>query len=72
MTVREWARLQTSPRWYEFLGKRTTGGIRRAGDPESGIVEREVPQYTRIPEMLYARLASALGSHMQRFNKEVL
>lgn len=67
MTVREWARLQTFPDWYEFLGKRTTGGIRRAGDPESGIVEREVPQYTQIGNAVPPRLAFAIGQHLRPF-----
>ena len=46
--MREWARLQTFPDWYEFKGQRTTGGRRRAGDPEQGIWTREVPKYTQI------------------------
>ena len=44
LTVREWARLQGFPDWYKFCGKRTTGGIRRAGNPKEGIFEREVPK----------------------------
>ena len=34
LTVREWARLQMFPDWYQFAGKRTTGGLRRAGNPQ--------------------------------------
>ena len=36
----------------------------RAGDPESGIVEREVPQYTQIGNAVPPRLAYALGNHL--------
>ena len=65
LTVREWARLQTFPDWYEFKGKRTTGGIRRAGNPAAGITEREVPQYTQIGNAIPPRLGLALGEHFQ-------
>ncbi|MFC0774275.1 DNA cytosine methyltransferase [Terrimonas alba] len=39
LTVREYARLQSFPDWYEFKGKYTTGGKLRV---------REVPRYTQI------------------------
>lgn len=65
LTVREWARLQMFPDWYEFKGKRTTGGIRRAGNPLAGIFEREVPKYTQIGNAVPVRLAQAIGKHFQ-------
>jgi DNA (cytosine-5)-methyltransferase 1 len=39
LTVREYARIQTFPDWFEFQGKYTTGGKRR---------KLEVPRYTQI------------------------
>ncbi|MCK5044395.1 DNA cytosine methyltransferase [Candidatus Parcubacteria bacterium] len=39
MTVREYARIQTFPDWFEFKGKYTTGGKHRVV---------EVPRYTQI------------------------
>jgi len=39
LTVREYARIQSFPDWYEFQGKYTTGGKRRT---------KEVPRYTQI------------------------
>lgn len=38
-TVREYARIQSFPDWFEFQGKYTTGGKRRT---------QEVPRYTQI------------------------
>lgn len=39
LTVREYARIQSFPDWYEFQGKYTTGGKNRT---------KEVPRYTQI------------------------
>lgn len=39
LTVREYARIQSFPDWYEFRGKYTTGGKRRT---------QEVPRYSQI------------------------
>lgn len=39
LTVREYARIQSFPDWYEFQGKYTTGGIQRT---------KEVPRYSQI------------------------
>lgn len=63
LTVREWARLQGFPDWYKFSGSRTTGGIRRAGNPKKGIFERELPKYTQIGNAVPVYLAEKIGSH---------
>jgi DNA (cytosine-5)-methyltransferase 1 len=63
LTVREWARLQTFPDWYRFAGKRTTGGIRRAGNPRENIFDREVPKYTQIGNAVPVKLANEVGKH---------
>lgn len=39
LTVREYARIQSFPDWYEFKGKYTTGGKER---------KKQVPRYTQI------------------------
>lgn len=64
LTVREWARLQMFPDSYEFSGKRTTGGIRRAGNPRENIFDREVPKYTQIGNAVPVGLAHAVGEHL--------
>ena len=65
LTVREWARIQTFPDWYQFSGKRTTGGIRRAGNPRENIFDREVPKYTQIGNAVPVKLAEAIGQHIK-------
>ena len=69
LTVREWARLQTFPDWYQFSGKRTTGGIRRAGNPLEKNYEREVPKYTQIGNAVPVKLAYEIGKHFKKILK---
>jgi len=65
LTVRELARLQLFPDWYQFTGKRTTGGIRRAGNPRQGVFDREVPKYTQIGNAVPVGLAEAVGTYFR-------
>ena len=67
ITVREWARLQTFPDWYQFSGPRTTGGLRRAGNPREGNFERDVPKYTQIGNAVPVGLAKEFGRHFMKF-----
>ena len=64
LTVIEWARLQMFPDWYQFSGKRTTGGNRRAGNPLDGNFYREVPKYTQIGNAVPVKLALEIGRHL--------
>ena len=66
LTVREWARLQMFPDWYIFKGKRHTGGLRRAGNPQEGIFDREVPKYTQIGNAVPVELAKRLGLSLKK------
>ena len=66
LTVREWARLQLFPDWYQFAGKRTTGGLRRAGNPLEGLFDREAPKYTQIGNAVPVGLAEAVAKHFRR------
>lgn len=65
-TVREWARIQTFPDWYQFAGPRTTGGRRRAGDPDAGLWDREVPKYTQIGNAVPVLLANKVAKHVRK------
>lgn len=64
LTVREWARLQMFPDWFQFCGSRTTGGHRRAGIPDLDMWDRETPKYTQIGNAVPVGLAKALGDHL--------
>ena len=52
LTVRECARLQSFPDWFDFLGKYTTGGARR---------KEECPRYTQVGNAVPPLMAEALG-----------
>jgi DNA (cytosine-5)-methyltransferase 1 len=52
LTVRECARLQSFPDWFEFKGKYTTGGALR---------KKECPRYTQVGNAVPPLLARALG-----------
>lgn len=69
-TVREWARIQTFPDWYNFRGPRTTGGRRRAGDPNAGLWERDVPKYTQIGNAVPVLLAVEVAKHIRSIIRE--
>ena len=71
LRISEIKRLQTFPDWYIFKGKRTTGGIRRAGNPQKGIYDRELPQYTQIGNAVPVFLAYKIGKHFLKLIKEM-
>ena len=52
LTVRENARLQSFPDWFEFKGKYTTGGKQRV---------RECPRYTQVGNAVPPLLAELIG-----------
>jgi DNA (cytosine-5)-methyltransferase 1 len=52
LTVREYARLQSFPDWFVFLGKYTTGGENR---------KKECPRFTQVGNAVAPFVAEALG-----------
>ena len=55
LSVRECARFQTFPDDFHFLGKRTSGGLRRRVD---------VPQYTQVGNAIPPRLAYSIAKNI--------
>lgn len=53
LTLREWARLQTFPDWFQFRGKYAAGGHNRG---------REAPRYTQVGNAVPPLLAEILGT----------
>jgi DNA (cytosine-5)-methyltransferase 1 len=62
LTVREYARLQSFPDWFEFHGKYTTGGDRRAV---------ECPRYTQIGNAVPPLVAEAWGLALSAFLRQL-
>ncbi len=63
LTVRETARLQSFPDWFEFQGKYTTGGKERV---------KQCPRYTQVGNAVPPLLAEALGRALLEFKKQAL
>lgn len=62
LTVRESARLQSFPDWFQFKGKFTTGGDRRT---------RECPRYTQVGNAVPPLLARAIGMTVLQALEEI-
>ena len=60
LTVREYARIQSFPDWFEFKGKYTTGGKMRT---------KEVPRYTQIGNAIPPLFAEQIGMALKTFFK---
>lgn len=58
LTVRECARIQTFPDWYEFKEKYTTGGLLR---------RIEVPRYTQVGNAIPPLFGEQAGEELKKF-----
>lgn len=63
LTVRESARLQSFPDWFQFRGKFTTGGSQRV---------KECPRYTQVGNAVPPYLARAIGKAVDMMLREAL
>jgi DNA (cytosine-5)-methyltransferase 1 len=57
LTVREYARIQSFPDWYEITGKYTTGGKRRV---------KEVPRYTQLGNAIPPLFGEQVGLALEK------
>lgn len=62
LTVRESARIQSFPDWFQFKGKFTTGGNRRT---------RECPRYSQVGNAVPPYLARAIGTAISQALDEI-
>lgn len=62
LTVRENARIQSFPDWFDFKGKYTTGGARR---------KEECPRYSQVGNAVPPLMAEALGKVIQSLNDKM-
>jgi len=62
LTVREYARIQSFPDWYEFKGKYTTGGSRR---------RIEVPRYSQIGNAIPPLFGELAGHVLEELINEI-
>lgn|GEM_PF-1266270 len=61
MSVRELARLQSFPDWFEFQGPYTSGGARR---------QLACPRYTQVGNAVPPLLAEAIGETLARLLRD--
>ncbi|MCA6364960.1 MAG: DNA cytosine methyltransferase [Bacteroidetes bacterium] len=61
LTVREYARIQSFPDWYQFKGKYTTGGKRRT---------QEVPRYSQIGNAIPPLFGEQSGLVLKQLTNE--
>jgi DNA (cytosine-5)-methyltransferase 1 len=62
LSVRECARLQSFPDWFEFQGKYTTGGERR---------KRECPRFSQVGNAVPPRLAKFIGMYLSEAMNQI-